>query len=312
MGLAGADLAFRRDGRVGSPASNLPLGTGSELGLSYAGYYRNTFSVSGLGYAGNLDAVNAVGGAFGYLLVPDIMLTSGLDVDLEGNPVVDPAKLQYASMSEILADLAYGRRFNLPRGIETALGATVIVNRRKLPDLDGAHLSGYGLALDLSGTVAVEKVGLRGVLVLENVLASYLRYQDEQFTQRGRTNVRFGLGWRRDIPYILGNVRVMYASPDLWAHEGVNATTVLEDTDSAETPRQLRLSSDPELLLYGNYGTEFCFARTVFVRVGVESARHLVFGAGLALLEKRLLLDLGYVHHQLGDAYSAALTYCWL
>ena len=309
--VAGGDLAFRRDGRTGTPASNLALDAPAQLDLSYTGYYRNLFSVSGLGYVASLDAGQAIGVSLGYLLVPAIQLTTGLETDYEGNPVFDPSRIQYASMSEFEGGFSYGRGLVLPSSVRLGLGGTISLTRRKLPDSDGRHVAGYGIGVDVSVSAAFDNPGIRGVLLVENATGSHVSYADEGYTHRGYPHVRVGLGWERDVDYFSGDVRVVYATPDLLSREGANARSLPDRVHGGSEPRELALTRDPQFLLYGSLGAQVSFAGRVTVRGGIREARDPVFGAGLTLPGKQLHIDIAYLHHTLDGSYSAALSWQW-
>jgi len=302
--LGRSNMVMSRDGGPNTSPANLTLDSTSELQLGYAGYFSNTYSSTLLSYVCDLGSLGAVGVSGDYLYVPGIYDTRDLQVDGTGLPVYDPALVKQVTASEIYLHLAYGKGWNVRRvRLDGGVGLNVLL--RRLVDW-----TGYGVGLDLAAAAGFPRTGIRLGLLMENVTTTYMNWSDG-YSENASPHLRFGAGWRRDLPYIYGALQITYVTPDLLSNEGANATTFLTGSDSSEAPRQLKLNEDPQMVFYGNYGIEYTVARIVGLRLGLEGLRQVTFGAGLALFHQRLLVDFAWLTHELGGSYSASVGWRW-
>lgn len=302
-------LAFIRDGAPNTNPAVLALDSTFDVRLTYAGYFRNTYSNTLLSSVIPVGRSGAVGVSLSYLYVPDILVTWGWPTDGDGNPIVPPeSQWEYGSQSETYVHIAYGHQWRW-RSIRASAGVALNALRRRLP-AEGEDWTGYGIGLDAGAGVEFEKPGIRIGLYGENITTSYMNWSDD-YDEQVYPHARLALGWQRDIPYIYGAVQLSYTSPDLLGNEGINASNALSSSDTTETPRELRLSDEPWMVVYGNYGLEYRIAEVVALRVGVENLRRFTFGAGVALWKKRLLLDFAYLPHELSGSYLVSLGYRW-
>ncbi len=302
--LGMSNMVFARDGGPNTSPANCALDSTSELQLGYAGYYRNAYSSSILSFVTDLERIGAVAVSADYLYVPDILDTRDLEVDGAGMPIYDPDRVEHVTSSEIYLHLAYARRWQIRRVVLDA-GAGVNVLRRRLIDW-----TGYGVGVDIAGAASFPRTGIRTGLLLENLTTTYMNWSEE-YSENALPHVRLGVGWRRDFPYLYGALQVTYVSPDLLTNEGINTTDAIASSDSVESPRQMSLREDPQLVFYGNYGLEYTIARVVSLRVGVENLRRFAFGAGLALLHQQLLVDFAWLSHDLGGSYAVSVGWRW-
>jgi hypothetical protein len=304
LGFSGA--AFARDGGPNTNPATLAMDSGGEVSAAYAGFFGNTYSTSLFSYVTTLNGLGALGASLDYLLVPDIIDTRDWPVDGAGNPIVPPeSQWTYRSSSEVYAHAAWGYRWCPGTRVQLGLGAGVNLLRRRL-----LEWTGYGIGFDAGGLVHFTRSGVRLALTGEDITTTYINWSHD-YDERSLPHLRLGLGWQRDIPYLYGALRITYSSLDLLGNEGANTTTYLSARDSLEAPRQLTFWDDSQFLLYGNLGAEYCIARRVSLRVGLESFRRFTFGAGLALLHESLVVDFAYLTHQLGGSYLVGLTYRW-
>lgn len=306
-GLAYSDLCFARDGAPNSNPAALAGGTGTELKISYTGYFRNTHSSSVLSYVTPLERAGVVGVSLNYLYVPGIIDTraGGWDTTSDGIVIVPPeSEWEYATSSEIFAHAAYAYEWGFDRLVLSA-GVGLNVLRRRL-----LEWTGYGIGLDAGMQVTFPRSGVRAGLLVENLTTMYMNWS-ESYDETAPLHARVGVGWRREFPYVYGALQVTYTTPDLLGNEGVNGSDYLSEGDSAEAPVEMHLPEDPQLLFSGNYGIEYTIAKIVSVRVGLANVRRFTFGAGVALLDQRLLLDFAYLTHQLSGSYAFSVGYRW-
>ncbi len=302
--LATSNTCFARNGGPNTNPAILAADSGGEVLLAYAGYFRNTFSSSLVSCAWDLGGAGGIGFSLNYVFVPDIILTSNWPTDSDGNPIVPPeSEWPTGTTSEMFFHAGYGREWRLWRSV-LGVGAAVNVMRRRLLDW-----TGYGVGLDLGLSARFPRTGVRLSLLGENITTTYMHWSNE-YQENALPRLRFAAGWRREIPYVYGAVQVTYSSLDLLGNEGANATTFLSVGDSAEAPVRLTLR-DGGFFFYGNYGLEYTVARTVSLRFGIENLRRLAFGAGVALLDRRLAIDFAYITHHLAGSYAASIAYRW-
>ncbi len=305
--LGYSDLCFARDGAPNSNPAALANGDAAELKMSHAGYFRNTYSSSVLSYVTTLERAGAIGVSLDYLYISDIIDTrvGGWGMTSDSVLIVPPeSEWKHATSSEIYAHAAYAYRWRFDR-IALSAGVGLNVLRRRL-----LEWTGYGIGLDAGVQTVFPRTGVRAGLILENITTMYMNWSDD-YSETAPAHARFGVGWRREFPYVYGALQLTYTTPDVLGNEGVNGSDFLAEGDSAEAPVEMHLPEDPELLFYGNYGIEYTIAKVVSVRVGLVNLRRFTFGAGVALLDQRLLLDFAFLTHQLGGSYAFSVGYGW-
>ncbi len=302
--LAGADIAFSRNALShGNPAS-LPLDSGSQVVVSYAGYYANTFSTSSASYVTHFLGNSGLGVSVGYLYVPDIEITTGLELDGSGEPIHDPAHLRYTSFSEVLLNVAYGRKLLEKKRMALAAGGRLHGLRRRLPDDIG-----YGLGIDAGLVMALARPGLRLSLQLDDITTNYI-YWGSSYEDVSLPAVRMGVTWQKEIQYLYGRFSAAYKTPDVLSFERVWLTW-----DSNE--RELQVVEEGNLkdnalsfLFQGHYGAEYVIRDIVALRGGFTSGRF-SFGGGLCLFSSALALDFSYATSELDGTYLVSVGYRW-
>ncbi len=305
--LGGANLVFSGDAAPLSSPANIPLEPTNEASLAYTGFYENSFSTSLASLRINPDGKIGLGLCVGYLYIPDIEITDGLATDTNQNPVFDPSRLDYSSSSEIFLNIALGYTFFKAKNFISSVGASLHCQRRRLVDW-----TGYGIGVDVAGTMELVKAGVRFSLLLDDITTNYIHWSSD-YHDIGLPHARMGVGWRRDIPYIYGRISVMYKTPDLFSNEGVVYNVFSEKNGSQYEPQKSSLKDEPSLLFSaGVYGAEYMIQRVVALRFGLDDTKRIFFGGGVNLFKQALFFDFSYmVAYELPGTYSLCMGYHW-
>jgi hypothetical protein len=304
--MADAGISLERSANpLGNPA-NLTLDSVNEAELTYAGFYRNVFSISALSYLGRIDKVSSFGVSMSYLLIPEINIsTDSVYVD------------KMANASELFFRAGYGRKIwqSGNKIMVTAGGALNGLRKNYVDQL------GYGIGLDIGSTVLFQKIGLAACAVIENATTSYTHWSAD-YKEFAYPHARLGIGWYKEIPYIYGRLCASYLSPDLWSNEGLNSFAVdtMSYGDGSSTdqvdfivPERERISKNPHLVVLGRYGVEYAIMNRLAFRAGLNLANlNFSFGAGLSLLENRAGIDFACLTHELAPTYKLSVKYKWL
>jgi hypothetical protein len=321
--MAGSDYVFARDGSPFTNAANLAFDSTIEISLSYASFYQNVFSTSILSYAGRIDRNSGFGISMSYLYNPDIIVTTGLDKDIDGNPIYDESKLRSLSESMIYFRAGYAYSFSAADGITMGVGGAVNAQRHRLP---ANETDGYGIGLDAGLAADFYKTGLRLSLGCDNLTTNYTRWS-AAYSETALPHLRLGVGWDRDLPYVYGHVKMGYKTLDLLSNEGANGLDNSSDTAefssvdqakkvSQNKPVLLRLGSQPGLFLVsGGIGIEYTIKNAVAIRFGgngippFTTMFNYAFGCGVNLFKKRVSLDFSYLDHELAATYQIGVVY---
>lgn len=302
--MGGSDLSIGTGVSVESTPGNLPFDSLNRLSLSYAGYFGNIFSTSILSYNGKPQENTGIGIMAGYVYIPDILDTRESTSDDSGK--LKEARISYYAASKIVFRAGVGHKFLLSPKLTIGAGIALKGKRVRLPQ------TGYGIGLDGGIKLFFTRPGISMAFLLENLTSSYT-YWTENYQERSYVHLRAGIGWERHFEYLYGMLRMSYATPDLFANEGINDITykltendnTIEDIDHSEVYRK------PELLFtQGRIGLEYTIMRTVAVRVGLTNGK-LGFGAGLRLMNEKAGLDFAYITHALNGTYQLSLQYLW-
>jgi hypothetical protein len=296
--------------------ANLALDSSTEISLSYASYYQNSFSTSILSYAGSIDAVSGFGVSLSYLYVPDIRGTQNLQTDQDGTPVYDDQKFQYSSYSDIFFHAGYGRQLIKSRRLALTAGAGINAQRQRLAF---NQYRGYSMGLDGGVALDFPRPGIRISCACDNITTQYTRWS-AGYSETAYPHLRFGAGWQKEIPYIYGHIRLQYKTLDLLGNEGADAIqlSTLLTTDSAGSSNTNQLSGEKPaaaggtnlgLALLGSLGIEYAIKDVFTIRIGGNLENKLAFGCGVNLLQKRLCFDASYTMHELAPTYQIGVTY---
>lgn len=302
--MAGSDLSTGSGVSVESTPGNLPFDSLNHLSLSYAGFYGNTFNTSLVSYQGRAGNNFGVSMLLGYVYVPNIVNTTASDSTEDG--ALRELKTSYFSASRIIMRAGVGRLFTLTRNITLGAGVALNAKRIRLPE------TGYGIGMDAGVKVLFNDPGISVAMQLENITSSYT-YWTKDFQERAYQHCRVGVGYERYFPYMYGSLQVNYASPDLFANEGINSYTSekTENDNYIETPKQEEIYDNPALLAtMGRYGIEYTIMNAVSFRGGLFNGKA-AFGAGLHLLNNRAGIDIAYITHALAGTYQLSVNYTW-
>ena len=308
-----SDFVFSRDGTSQSNPANLPFDSLSEVSLSYAGFYQNTFSTSVLSYVTRIGRFSGVGFSIGYLYNPNISNTEQLST-IDDVPVYDSTRISTFSESQIYFHAGYGVFHSLGSDITVAAGAAINAQRYSL-----SPYRGYGIGCDGGAALDFAAIGLKTAVTCENLTTDYMRW-DKGYSERGLPHVRFGVGWRKEIPYLYGRVQFQFKSLDLLANEGVNADSMVDSAGAQIVhPTTKHFSKEPLYFFYsGTYGLEYTVMNVLSLRLGIPigdsyggDLSRICFGCGVNLLRKKLSLDFSYLTHELAGTYQLGVSYRW-
>ncbi len=317
--VGSSDFVFNRDGANQSNPANVTSDSSSDISLAYAGFFQNTFSSSILSYVTPVSNNSGIGISFGYISIPDIEYTENLTTMIDGSievPVYDPSRIRYVTASEMYLHFAYGYKHLIRRGIEAAAGMAINAQRVNLPPYRG-----YGIGFDGGAAVDFTKIGLKIALGCENITTNYTRWSRE-FGETDLPHLRFGIGWRKEIPSLYGRIQIQHKSLDLFSNEGINSEVEESAADNSSSslkkPAIRYFSKDPlYFLLSGAYGVEYTVMNALALRMGILSGddygegTKIAFGCGINLLKKKLAFDISYLTHELAGTYLLGVTYRW-
>lgn len=303
--LAGADLSVGNGVSVNSTPANLPFDSMHHLALSYAGFFNNTFSTSLLAYNGKPAQNIGVSILAGYVYIPEIMNTTQSEATPDGQ--MRTAKISYFSASKMLFRAGVGRRIPVSHTIDAGVGVALNAKRVRLPDL------GYGTSVDAGARMLYKPLGASVAVNIENLTSSYTIW-NKNYKERGLQRCYAGIGAEQHIPYIYGNIRLMYTTPDLFANSGINDVSkeTTENDNIIETADHTELYEKPSLLFTnGKLGIEYTAVNTIAFRLGLTRDQ-IAFGAGLRLKNDRAGVDVAYLSHAaLSGTYQLSLNYNW-
>ena len=316
--IAGAEYVFARDCSPQANPAILAFDSATEVSVSYASYYQNTFSSSILSYTGSIDQVSGFGISLSYLYVPDIMGTQNLQTEPDGTPVYDESKLQNSTYSDIYFCAGYGRSLFKSRKLELSAGIGISAQRQRLAF---NQYRGYSMGLDGGVAADFPRTGLRVSLRCDNMTTQYTRWSADYF-ETAYPHLRLGAGWRVEIPYIYGRIQILYKSLDILGNEGADAIdpSTLLTTDQPGSSNQNQLSGEQPaaagvnghsvlLAFLGSAGLEYTIKEVFAIRVGANLENKLAFGCGVNLLQRRLCFDASYAMHELAPTYQIGVTY---
>lgn len=297
--LGGASLVYTSDATQLSNPANIPLQDKNQVSLAYSGFYENTLSTSVVSFTTNLKENIGLGLSSGYLYIPDILTTENFIVEENGKLIYNP---HYASASEIFLNISLGYKLLERSNLVVTVGTSLHCLRRRL-----INWTGYGIGADLGASVIIPKANVRFSLLADDITSNYIRWSSS-YHDNGLPHVRFGMGWRKHLPYIYGQISIMYKSPDLLANEGVGIN-VKQDLE----PENKSIKKEPILLLkYANYGFEYLIHNIVSLRLGFDESRRTFFGGGINLFNQSLAFDFAYmVSYDLPGTYSLSTRYQW-
>jgi len=301
---AGSDLSTGNGISVESTPGNLPFDSLNRISLSYAGFYGNTFNTSLVTYRGSPAENIGIGVLLGYVYIPDIPNTTKSDTTPDGE--MREAKISYFSASRIIMRAGVGRAFTIRPDITLGAGIALNAKRVRLPE------TGYGIGMDAGARLLLSKPGISLAVQLENITSSYT-YWSADFKEHAYPHCRAGIGYERYFPYIYGSLQLSYATPDLFANDGINSITTkkTENDNTIETIGHYELYDKPSLLFSsGRYGVEYTIMNAVSFRAGVYSGS-ISFGAGFHLLRDKAAIDVAYITHALSGTYQLSLNYAW-
>jgi hypothetical protein len=314
--VAGSDFVFSRDGTPQTNPANLAFDSLSEISCAYAGFYQNIFSTSVLSYATQINKNSGLGFSISYLYNPDIPYYNDFALENFGGtdiPLYDSSRITYHSESQIFFHVGYGQRYPIIPGIEVAAGIGMNAQRYNLPPYRG-----YGIGCDGGASVDFVKQGVRLAIGCENVTTNYLRWTPG-YSEEAYPHAYFGVGWRKDVPYLYGRVQIHFKSLDMLAHEGTNSSVDnTSDTASRPQPSTKHFTKDPLYFLFnGAFGLEYTIMNILALRAGIPVYGNSIdwsrgaFGCGVNLMKRKLSLDFAYVTHELAGSYQVGLTYYW-
>jgi hypothetical protein len=318
--VGGSDIVFEKNGSPQSNPGIIAFDSSSELSLAYSSYYQNTFSASVLSYTGNINQVSGFALSLSYLYNPGIRGTDNLELDNDNMPIWDPSRFQYSTESNIFFHAAYGHKFDVTPRFGVSFGAGLNAQRHSLPF--GLY-KGYGMGLDAGVALDFPRPGIRLTLACDNATSHYTRWSST-YSEKAYPHLYFGMGYKADIPYIYGHIKLHYKTLDMLSNEGANAIDLAiflgkEDTTSVaeqnlnvprDNPAVASLSSDPlAFILSGSIGFEYRIMDVFAIRVGHSIINAWAFGCGINLLKKKLSFDFAYLTHELAPTYQLSVTY---
>ncbi len=309
--LGGAGLVFSRDGAPLSNPANIPLDSFSQISLSYAGYYNNTFSTSFISFVTEVTQRIGIGMFGGYLYIPDIEITENFELDQEtGVPIYDPSLISMKSSSEIFFNFSFGYNLFENRKLNVSSGASLHCQRRRLIDW-----TGYGIGFDAGMTLLLKRSGLRFSIFADDFTTNYIHWSSD-YHDNGLPHIRIGLGWRKEVPNLYGRFSIMYKSPDFLSNDGVGYNLFSEKAEKIDEPYENRIRKKPSLLLTaGCYGIEYLIHKVVALRLGFNESKRIFFGSGVNMFSQALSFEFslsGQVRsYELEGIYFLSVSYKW-
>lgn len=302
--LGGADLSFGTGATAGGSPANLSFNTMNSLTLSYANIFENTFSTSILSYRGVVGKSGGIGVTAGYLYIPGIETTNAIN-ETENSAIVPYIHKKNASF--IYIRTGYGHRYGLNHALSLSVGAAVNAIRSKL-----ISETGYSIGLDAGVKLLVRPYGVSVALQFDNITTNYT-YWNHHYKENAYPHLRIGLGWVREVPYIYGNIKIGYTSPDLLSNDGVNFYNTESDTNDQKyrVPSKVSIKEEPGILFTeARLGAEYLIMNRVALRAGIDHL-NFTFGAGVRLFANRAGFDFAYKRHELAGTYQVSMRYHW-
>ncbi len=302
-----ADIVFRADPSITSNPAAMAGVSGNSISTGYTGYFKNTFSVTTAGFIMDPGGRAGFGVYAGYLFVPDIMDTRGLEENEEGYPVYDPDRVSIETSSEMVCNIALG--FNLvdAERILLSTGLSLHMHRKRLIDWTGAGLNA-GMILNFRDK------GIYLALNAENITTQGI-YWSENHTSYSLPELDLGLGISREIDYIYGRLSLFFRSPDVIGASGLNMKDEKEEAGSSSFEDE---SADPveddrgagDFFAKSSYGIEYAPGGVAEFRFGFIPSGRISFGGGLNLFDKMFSVDFTYFTvRNLPGTYAASLGY---
>jgi len=276
------------------------LSSQNSASVSYASFFKGTFSVSGVDFIVSLDSISSIGVSAGYVLIPDILITENWQVQ-DSLPVVPSEdKLVYESSSRIAFRFSYGRAFSTPFGRLSA-GFAVNTWRQRLLDV-----MGFGGSIDGGLTLHIPALRFTSSLLAENILGNATYWGDDFFTA-SFPQLRVSLGYVYPVEYLYGKFNLYYTSLDFTANEGVNYSG--QDQDGDANADQLAITDGFSFFKAGKFGLEYTVNDNLAFRLGTTGFERWHFGAGVHLFENTAGVDFAYVTNELSGSYTGTLRY---
>lgn len=297
--LAFSDVCFIASGHPSTNPANFSDDVNA-IALDYAAYYGNVLSVSSLTYRSRIDEKQHVSMSANYLLVPDIMVTSGLDTLEDGTLQIDEDNIRYGNASTMLASFSYARRWLLARRWALSAGIQVRAKRKNLLYYTDDGALGYAIGALSALTVRDMVSGAVVSVLCDNVPGQYMYYNSD-FARLGRPSLQLGAGWAHEIDYLYGALQIGIASKKFVYGNMLEGTTI-SGGDAVS-----------HVFETAHYGLAYTIHELVTLRVGSLPRIHPVtFGGGVSVMDRRLRIDFAYRHHtKLAGSYQMGMGYAW-
>lgn len=302
--LGGSDITFSRDAMPSSNPASISLDSLTKISIGYTGFYHNSFNTSGLSFVSTVDNRIGFGLSVAYLMIPDIQITNSFESDSLGNPLLfDQSKIDYKSASELNFNASLSYTILQKKVVNISVGGALRGMRRRLIDW-----TGYGIGFDLAATTEFNRPGITLGLLASDITTNYINWSSS-YHSNALPRVYFGFGYEKNIPYIYGDIKVTYKSPDLLSNSGEYYSYI----GSTETPKSGRVREEPLLLLSAaSYGIEYIIYRVLAIRIGLDEMNRFNFGAGVNLFKRSLAFDFSYTTaNELAGTYSLSASYNW-
>jgi hypothetical protein len=316
--LSGSDICYADDASPTGNSANLGFTPEERLSICYSPLYLHTVDVSAFSATLNLSPRLGVGVSQNYLLVSNIEDNRAFETRPDGTPIYDPAKIRYFSASEYYFYGALGYKVFSRGATDLSVGAGFNAQRRRLDEL-----TGYGLGLDLGVTARHALLGLRTSLVGQNVTTNYMRF-DPAHSYQTLPHVYWGAGWERNFNYFISSLGLYYTTIDLLSNEPgyvsqkIKIRSASGIIDTVIEPRWIHALDEPVLFFFaGKFGTQvevykLINFRASWTRSTWSDETAYSVGAGLALYNKRLAVDIAYVHQPfLPWTPAGSISYTW-
>jgi len=264
MGMGGSFVSIADDATAGywNPAGLVQL-RGREAMLMHASQFGGQLADNYGSVAiplGNEERNSAVGVSVIWLSVDDIQVTTGLQVDDQGNPIYDESRIRYDSAYDLGLLLSYARPF----GDRWSGGVNLKLIRQSLVDAG----SSFGIGADL-GILFQPRPGWGIGLEMDDITTTQLHWDSGR---RETVSPTFTLGAHttQGIPSLNGTITL-----------GADAAMDLEGQEGDQ---------------FGFLpGMEYWYRQTVALRVGADQGS-LTAGAGVRY--KQFGVDYAYLDHE--------------
>ena len=307
MGSSAASTAG--DALPTSNAAGLCFDTSARISLSYAGYYENAFSTTGLSFVKPLGKKTSAGISLAYLDVPNIRYNSESVVDSSGTFV--DMRERTASASEVYLTIDGAHEVNFSKSSGLSIGGALHGMRRKLPDEHGNPLTGYGIGLD-AGLILFKNIGNAHIGQLhlgigidaKDITTDYIQWT-KSYSNSTRPQIYIDLPVVWSLPYLYGDISLCLRSADL---AGGSNSDMTSSSDAYGVDSNSVLKSLPRVAV----GLEYRIKKVVSLRGGMDVNKRFSFGAGLSLFRNRLDIDMAYaIPSGLPGTYVLAAGWSW-